>query len=308
MLRLPHLLVRPASQVALALCVLGMAGCAGSAPEDAASQRPAPAHPRWDASSIGVHLRALQEALEEDEAQRGRAGPRGEAPRSEALRYAAAQMQRYGVQPVLEGRYVFGAQTGPGSEIGAGGYVAGKHPARSRELVIVCADLGRSLADAAAVLELARVYAAFARFGLVPERTILFALWSSGAGPSAGAEAFPGAEAAPNRAGLAAFLRNPTWSMERVRAVLYAGLEPRREAALRTLVQPYGMRFYAIQAEPPVQERSSAQPAAAEGEQPLPRALRLARRTHGVLLPEVIEAAPLLPALGDTARVPAPQR
>lgn len=125
------------------------------------------------------------------------------------------------------------------------GYVAGRHPTRARELVLVCADLealipapdiqvvdfdafGRSTA---ALLETARTMARYARFANVPERSLLFAIWLDAAdGPDE----------------LAGYLRAPLWALERTRAVVYVGLPSARVAEVEALLQPYGIPLHVV--------------------------------------------------------------
>ena len=100
------------------------------------------------------------------------------------------------------------------------GYVPGKHAERARELVIVCADLddagvvpGAPMWDtrylgtgAAALLELARAYSGFATYLPFPDRTILFVTFSG---------------ARQELSGLRAFMENPPWPKDAIRAMLY---------------------------------------------------------------------------------------
>ncbi|GIV62233.1 MAG: hypothetical protein KatS3mg044_1099 [Rhodothermaceae bacterium] len=125
------------------------------------------------------------------------------------------------------------------------GYVPGSHPLRAKELVIVCADLdgfgrlaGTLVFDprhtgeaAAAVLELARHYAAVARLLDVPERTLLLALWSG---------------ARLEHAGLRAYLDAPVWPLDRTHAVIYLGLDPSETDTVERLLGPSGVPLYPV--------------------------------------------------------------
>lgn len=127
------------------------------------------------------------------------------------------------------------------------GYVAGKHPAHADELVIVCSDLdaagqvaGTSIVDlehfgveTAALLELARNFSYVSRRWTMPDRTLLFAVWSG---------------ARTGMAGLRAFLKQPTWDLERATAVVYVGLSPEEEPAVRALLAEHGLPLYAVPA------------------------------------------------------------
>ena len=190
-----------------------------------------------------------------------------------ALRYAADRLRAYQLQPVLKEDFSFEEVESGRLETGVAGYVVGKHPVRQRELVVVGAALpagGAAPTGAAAVLELARAYSAFAAFGLVPERTVLFALW-------------------PGAGGLSAYLETPTWAIEDTRAVL--SLDPAPGVNVDTLAAAYGLRAYAVR---PAADLSG-----------VARVRALAEEAHRVLLSEVISGGPLLPRLGDTLRVPA---
>lgn len=125
------------------------------------------------------------------------------------------------------------------------GFQPGKHPRLASDLVIVCADLdaigaigGVGVFDsqhlgtgAAAVLEVARLYSTFARYWPLPERSILFAIWSG---------------AQIGQAGLKAYLRHPPWMLERTRGVIYAGLAPEDEPVVRDLLAAHGLPLYVV--------------------------------------------------------------
>ena len=127
------------------------------------------------------------------------------------------------------------------------GFLSGKHPVRRDELVLVCADLDavgtiggvRTLdlhnlgVHAAALLELARNYGAMSQYAEVPERTLLFAVFS---GSRLG------------NAGLRAYLQNPLWDLSKTTAVVYVGLPADREHGVRNLLAPLDISLFAVNA------------------------------------------------------------
>ena len=206
-------------------------------------------------------------------------------------------------------------------------YVPGRHPAQARELVIVCTDLdavgtfaGVSTLDAvhlgvstAALLELARQYALFARFGSVPARTLLFVVFSG---------------ARQEYAGLREYLRHPLWALSHTRAVVYLGLDSTDEAAVRGLLAPHDLPLYLVEAPPDTLEaqalyllperrpprRRTLRPQGEEGFRDDPprlsdlidagviRARLMVEAAHTVLLRE---AGPsLIPVNPDSLRIP----
>lgn len=208
------------------------------------------------------------------------------------------------------------------------GYIVGKRPELAREAVIVCADLdaagplagvqtldlARFGTGAAALLEVARYQTRLSRFLTIPERTVIVALWSG---------------SRLDHAGLRAYLRNPTWSLDYVRAVIYVGIEDAEVPAVEALLDLYDLPLYAVQAEAelPYEEELVLVPDAAlmrlvrERDGPeavsdppvqtsellreaVPVARRLAEETHRLLLRETVALAPLLPTLPDTLRPP----
>ncbi|HET6568176.1 MAG TPA: hypothetical protein VFG50_09440 [Rhodothermales bacterium] len=125
------------------------------------------------------------------------------------------------------------------------GYIGGKHPVLSRELVIVCADLDamgpvgvapatdleqRGVA-ASALLEVARVQSRSAQAFSTPERTILFAVWPGGR---------------LDHAGFRAYLNRPVWPLDATRAVIYIGLRKSDSARLRGVLSSHGVDLYAV--------------------------------------------------------------
>ena len=178
-----------------ALLLAPLAGCAsgGVANEGAA----------WTESALRDHLRQLADP----------AVPADSALAARRTLYAARRMRAAGLMPAREPSFLLrmGGTPVPASpEASVGptqahvlGYVVGRHPSHSDELVLVAADLNS--AGAAAVLETARVLAQEARYTQTPERSVLFALWAP---PRTGAQ------------GLSDFLANPTWALPNMRRVL----------------------------------------------------------------------------------------
>lgn len=209
------------------------------------------------------------------------------------------------------------------------GYTPGKHPVRARELVMVCADLdaigtfaGVPTLDidhlgvgAAALLEVARQYAFFAQFESLPERSLLFAVFSG---------------ARQGHAGLRAYLHHPLWALGRTRAVIYVGLDPTEEPAVRDVLDAYGLPLYAVAPpsdtlgargavllpgrRPP--RRRTLRPAGEEDFRSVPPRLsvlidagivsarRMAEAVHSLLLQEATTGTPLVPVNADTLRIP----
>lgn len=154
----------------------------------------------------------------------------------------------YGERFSLEQRIVARVRTDYRTNAGAInvlGYVAGKHPVRSRELVLVCADLDavsdfagvRTLdfenfaVGTAALLEVARNLSYVARRWSLPERSVLMAVWS---GSQLGHE------------GLRYFLDDPTWALDHITSVIYLGLTAEEEPAVRKLLADKGLQLHVI--------------------------------------------------------------
>ncbi len=207
------------------------------------------------------------------------------------------------------------------------GYVPGKHPALSRELILVCADLDAvgpfagvpTLepaylgAGAAALLETARQYAFFAQYTQVPERTLLFAVFSG---------------ARQGYAGLRDYLRAPLWTLDHTRAVVYVGLDPPDEPAVRALLDAYGLPLHVVSQPAEALPRTVLLPERRPPRQPTLRppdpadpraapprladlieggvtdALRMAEDLHRLLLREAAGQAPLPPADAERLRRP----
>lgn len=205
------------------------------------------------------------------------------------------------------------------------GFVAGKHPKRARELVIVATDMdnvgaiaGVSTFDAdhlgigtAALLEVARHYALFGAYGSVPERTVLFAVFSGGR---------------QGHAGLRSYLRLPAWPLSQTRAVVYLGLDPQHAPDARALLAAQDILLYEV-APPPdtlaspglllIPERGPRRRTPEAGDE-LPRladmittgvvrARAMADSAHTLLLRETVTPAPFRPVAEDTLRAPTAQ-
>ena len=213
------------------------------------------------------------------------------------------------------------------------GYLAGKQPALSQEAVLVCADLDdigtfagvRTMqadhlgASTAALLEVARQYAFFTNYYSLPERSVVFAVLSG---------------SRLEQAGLRAYLQQPTWAPSRIHAVIYVGLDPVEEPAVRALLAPREIPLYTVP--PPADTtqsrvvallpgRRSARGSTVQsrteqgrdnpGRQPPPRlpelieaavqdALLMAESVNNLLLREAITPASFRPIAADTLRVP----
>ena len=177
------------------------------------------------------------------------------------------------------------------------GYAPGKHPSLHRQLVIVCADLDAGVTDplrvagAAAVLGTSGQVGRFTRLWALPERTVLFALWSPG---ERGVE------------GLAAYLADPLWRLDQTVSVIYVGLEPEREDRARALLDEVGVPLRVLRVD--TAAVSVAEATVAEGVDPVDRAaaraVRLARDAYAEVMAVSIQL-PLVPVREDTLGVPA---
>ena len=281
--------------IVLAGAVLIASGCLSSSAPDRDIPRPTLLNPRWEEGAFTEHLSFFQEAFQENEETL--------APVSQ---YVGAALREARLQPAMEGRYRLRSRFGRPS--GYAGYVGGKHPLAVRgdtsgvpvasQAVLVCADLaeGETPAEAAALLEVARLYGRASQYTIMPERSVIFALW-----PRLAAQEDPAA-------GLRTYLEQPTWQLDRVRAVLYVGLAPRRRAEVQALLDEYGIPLYRV-AVPPEEERATGSGTAESAEMAASRAARtLAERTHRRLLAATLTGGKMMPALGDSIRVPRPCR
>ncbi len=209
------------------------------------------------------------------------------------------------------------------------GYTPGKHPARAEDLVIVCTDLdavgtfaGVPTLDtahlgvgAAALLEVAQQYAFFARFESLPERSVLFAVFSG---------------ARQGHAGLRAYLHHPLWALDHTRAVVYVGLDPTDEPAVRSLLAAYDLPLHAVAPPPDTlgargvvllparrpPRRRTLRPSGEEAFRSDPPRLsdlidagvvsarQMAEAVHTLLLREAATGASLMPVDADTLRIP----
>lgn len=204
------------------------------------------------------------------------------------------------------------------------GFIPGKHPVEQRELVIVMCELAsvrtmmgldivnpqRLGAGAAATLDAASHLAALARYWPAPERTVLFAFWSSEVGAMGG---------------LRTYLRDPVWPLDQTNAVLFVGPSGPDLDRAKTLLAPHGIPVYGVAlatdtlgpdtdllvrdgsvvgrdtvalAETPSNLWRLAVPAALEG----------ARATYGLLLRETVTPELILPVRPDSLAMPPASR
>lgn len=263
-------------------------GClAPPAPNDTA--RPTLLNPRWQGEAFAEHLGFFQNAFAD-----------GTGPASEPVgRYVSARMKAAWLQPAVEERYRL--WQAPGRPLGYVGYVGGKHPPVAQEAVLVCADLTREApaAEAAALLEVARLYGVASQYTLMPERSVIFALWPHAASQGAGQD--------EPLAGLRAYLRQPTWRLDAVRAVIYVGLPAGLRDSAEALLAARGIALYRVEAPPPV-VADTAEATASPVRAAVLRARALAQRTHERLRAATLTPGKMMPALGDTLRVPRAQR
>ncbi|SHK16537.1 M28 family peptidase [Rhodothermus profundi] len=208
------------------------------------------------------------------------------------------------------------------------GFVAGKDPLLRAELVIVCADLdaialpGTSLLfdgahlgeGVAALLELARFYSTLATYWPLPQRTVLFAVWSG---------------ARQGYQGLQAYLRQPLWELNATQRIIYLDPDPATLPHLQELVAAYGLTLKPVLLPDSVQVERQVFWNVPSGWQqayqriyrtspavspPDPEALRvralqrarmLVRAAQATLLSEVILPEPWEPVREDTLPLPA---
>ena len=125
------------------------------------------------------------------------------------------------------------------------GYVAGKHPKYSKQMVIVCSDMDavgqfvgiRTIDFAhfgigtAALLEVARNVSHVARYWVIPDRTVMFAIWSG---------------ARIGYSGLRSYLEHPTWSLDQTAAIIYVGLAREDIPAVRELLESFDLPLYVV--------------------------------------------------------------
>lgn len=183
--------------VLIALAILPLAGCAGG---DAVP-----------ASPYALSERSLYGALDQVSAPAS-----DSAEVAERAAFAARRMRAAGLMPALASSFRVRAGRPPvaGAEHVLG-YVPGRHPSHADTLVIVAARLEGAVA--AAVLETARRLALEALDDVVPERSLLFALWSP---------------ASPPPLGVTDFLSRPTWGLDRVALAIVVGEAAAEGAAL----------------------------------------------------------------------------
>jgi hypothetical protein len=306
------------------LCLLGALAVGGGVTSSltgclttttpAGETRPPLLNPRWRNQAFAAHLNFFRDAFREG----------GSAAVQPVGEYVSAIMREAWLQPAVERRYRL--RRAPDRPLGYAGYVGGKHPPVARQAVLVCADLGAGTAkpaadtsaagpassnavEAAALLEVARVYGIASQYTLVPERSVIFALWAHSAEPQDSLE------------GLRGYLRQPTWRLDAVRAVIYVGLPARLRSDTRALLAEHDIELYAVRAASSVMSSGAARPvspdSAASGDAPggeretpasVLRARRLAQRVHERLRAATLTGGKMMPALGDTLRVPKPRQ
>lgn len=290
-------LQRLAAGGTLAFVLLGAIGCmAFQAPEE--RSRPTASRPIWDLESMIEHL----EFLGSTDAEQPETST---SEHEERVQYAAARMREYMLQPILKDTYELAHLPLAGSRSSAegptaravAGYVAGKHPEHAQELVIVCAELeaagerNSSGGGAAALLEVARNYSLMARYGLVPERSVLFVLLAT---PRSGSD--------DGRV----FLPAPLWALEAAQALIYVGLPSKDQSAVKEAVSAYGLRFYAVAPEAfdGIASDSASSERSPIRQVALQQVWPMARETHELLRMEVLSGGPLFPLPDDSLSAP----
>jgi hypothetical protein len=277
----------------LVLLVATVAGGCLTATSTERSPRPTLLNPRWEDEAFADHLEFFRDAAQDST-------PPDAKPVAD---YVSAAMRRAWLQPGVEGRYRLWRAPGPPQ--GYVGYAAGKNPLTvedgappvAQQAVIVCADLtgAEAAPEAAALLEVARVYGIASQYTLMPERSVIFALW-----PRGPAQDDP-------LAGLRAFLRTPTWRLENVRALLYVGLPPRLGPETQQLLEDHEIPLIRV-SDQQAEVAGATADESSEREAAVARARRLAERTHRRLRAATLTSGKMMPALGDTLRVPPSER
>ncbi len=170
--------------------------------------------------------------------------------------FVVLRMQRAGLTPAFGSR--FRLASGP-----IAGFIPGRHPTRSDELVVVGAEIGTP--GGAALLEAARLVAVRATYAARPERTVLVALWPRGA----------------TVPGLAATLRAPLWSSD---AVAGAWVVTGDEARVADVLTAFGVSGGVLR------PHAAGLGAAAEAEQLTTAVLALVDREAGPTPPPAVVA------------------
>lgn len=209
------------------------------------------------------------------------------------------------------------------------GYVPGKHPLLARELVVVCTDLdaiGRFAGvptleknnvgvATAAMLEVARQYGVFSQYGTLPERSVLFAVFSGN---------YQG------HAGFQRYMEHPVWTEDQTYEVIYVGLNASEERKIGDHLDKRQVSFTSLPVPgdslrlPPVVllpegvSRRVVADRLPDGQEPPnvrladvleanePKARELARAIHQLLLQKTMRSAPVIPLSGDSLWVPVP--
>lgn len=219
---------------------------------------------------------------------------------SALVTYSENQLREAELHPAYDSEFTlhFLSDAAPPSAIGVLGYVPGKHPERMTELVLVFARLdgmGTSAVPSgfpdlgvATVLEVARQYSAFAQGFQVPERTVLFALFSGG--PTGGL-------------GLHAYLARPAWPLDKTRSVIYVGLSETHVGAVEAALEPHGIPLIALPV-PLARTAPGGGPLLTPLRQAVQDVVVMAERLNLLLLREALTSAPFAPVSPDTLRVP----
>ncbi len=136
-----------------------------------------------------------------------------------------------------------------------GGYLAGRHSSLARELVIIAADInaypliaGERVTDRssfgvglAAMLEVARNEQSVARNWPYPMRTLMFVAAGSRGGK-----------------GMEELLSAAPWEMDRIRSVIYIGLRPEDELAVRDVLTLHGIELEVVRRSPDAEAAQGA--------------------------------------------------
>lgn len=238
--------------------------------------------------------------------------------RSQLTTHVLPQVVRFRIDP---------ARPPAAETINVIGYVTGRVPEHLDDAVLVCADLDaleevgqattRDLKHfgigAAAIVEVARHFASVAQYTQVPERSIIFAVWSG---------------ERHNFAGLRAYLNTPVWDLENTESLFYVGLRERDVSVVGDMLDEHNIGLHPISLPAdslfdasrrvaptdPVRQRAEeagrsveVPPAPDRGvliERGAQLAQLLARKTFDQLLGAVVMSEAFKPAAEDTMRHP----
>ena len=196
---------------------------------------------------------------------------------SRLVPYVATYMREFRMQPAVGSSFEsgYGVREAGGQDVSVPslvedlrvmGYVAGKHPVHRRDLIMLCVDIeanvgvearmgieasGQGDMDwnvgvaASAVLEVSRNLTFVTRRWPLPDRSVLVAVWT-------------GSKAPPE--GLRHFLKQPTWPLDRIRSVVYVGLDPDRVDGVRRLLSEFPIALTVIPMEEGPMEGGTGNP------------------------------------------------